>query len=100
MEEKSRFAKREYQQQNEHDKSNEELKPSELNPSRIAYATVVKTTLENLSTLKRDLEECFEKHDAEVVYQKASVGYLEIIEQPCWTKEEREAHLGLKKERP
>jgi hypothetical protein len=89
---KPRYAKPEYE--HEQEKSNEQG----LLPSQIAYAIVVKTTLETLPALKTDLEDCFEKHSVTVVFQKASVAYLQIVERPHWTKEEREAHLGLKEE--
>jgi hypothetical protein len=51
-------------------------------PSKIAYGIVVRTTLESLPALKRDLEKCFERHEVSLIYQQASIGFLRIVEEP------------------
>lgn len=93
MEDAPRFAKSEYQQQNAHDKSNEELKSSELKPTKVAYATVVRTTAEELAALKRDLEKCFERHQAVVIRQRVSTEFLEIVER-SWPNDRQKALKG------
>ena len=93
MEDKPKFAKSEYEQKNERDKSNEELKSSELKPTKVAYATVVRTTAEDLAALKRDLQKCFERHQAVVIRQRVSTEFLEIVEKP-WPNDRQKASKG------
>jgi len=78
-----RYAKAEYEQE----KSNEELELGELKPTKIAYAIVLRTTLETLPALKADLKKCFAGHGVILVASHASVGFLKVVEVP-WSSEE------------
>lgn len=52
-----------------------------MRSTRIAYALVLRTNLEELPALKADLESIFERHRIAVLYQTTSVGFLKIVEE-------------------
>ncbi len=64
-----------------------------LGPSNVTYGLVMRMPLGSLPALESDLKDCFEKHEVRVVYQRMSVGYLKIVEEPYPSKE------ALKEER-
>jgi len=52
-----------------------------MRSTRITYALVLRTKLEDLPALKSALEPILELHRTTVIYQQTSVGYLRIVEE-------------------
>ena len=93
MEDRQRYAKSEYGRECEQDKPTER-KSTELKPSIIAYGLVLRTTLEDLPSLKRDLEQCFERHQVIIIAQRPSLAFLTLVEEQPWLREQREEELA------
>jgi len=55
--------------------------------TKLVFGFILRVGFDGLEGLKADISECVRKHDAELLYQKVSFGFLKIVEEPFERKE-------------